>query len=481
MRAATILVAALVLAGGAARADDRDSARSVVQVNCAMENGKGMKATGFVWPEPGKVVTALHAVAGCAEIEVYSEDARRSTLVSKVLKVNLEADLALLALDDDLGLAAVPIETDTPDTRGRFFAWGYPLAAEQMIDLKVEFGGGLKGGVTTIGAAFASDELDKLFRSQPYPDRDTQILRVTSTIQPGHSGAPIFDDAGAVVAIADGGLLGGTRGINWSIPAFLYLPGLPESQDKIPAGASEWAGLFSATVPNKSAMLRIPGLNANRDGIADEDAGILTLVRQVSLGAVMEDLGQDDDADTRNILRDIADYVNDDPALLDEATFDIFEDRVTGATVAVPSWMELTWNADLGAAEAYSPSGAGRMTIALMQGRSFDEALDIGVEDFVSRISDWADWTDGYAPDTFEYDEVDENDEWALYVGTHDGDDRATGAYGEMLLMITVSGNVFLGSSVYLVGDEQDLTDDDYFDDLMMQVCAEYLTDFALY
>ena len=58
-----------------ARAQSETAARSVVLIRCALPGGVA-KATGFVWPEPGLVVTALHAVAGCAEIEVSSEATR---------------------------------------------------------------------------------------------------------------------------------------------------------------------------------------------------------------------------------------------------------------------------------------------------------------------------------------------------------------------------------------------------------------------
>ena len=68
----TAAVAALTFSGASyAQTADQISARGVVQIRCALPDGE-MKATGFVWPEPGFVVTALHAVAGCDEVLIYT-------------------------------------------------------------------------------------------------------------------------------------------------------------------------------------------------------------------------------------------------------------------------------------------------------------------------------------------------------------------------------------------------------------------------
>ena len=66
-------LAALALSdAGFAQTPDQISARGVVQIRCTLPDGE-MKATGFVRPEPGFIVTALHAVAGCNEVLIYSE------------------------------------------------------------------------------------------------------------------------------------------------------------------------------------------------------------------------------------------------------------------------------------------------------------------------------------------------------------------------------------------------------------------------
>jgi S1-C subfamily serine protease len=248
----TLLALALcgaALSPQAARASDRASADSVVKIICTLPGGGEATATGFVWPGPGQAVTALHAVAGCVDVSIWSEATGYFDHMTQILSVDLESDLALIEMEDGLGLPAVQFAPEPPDTRADHFVWGYPLVAQEMIDLEIKFGGGRKAGVTTLGAAFKSSELDDLFRGQDYPARETSILRVNTTIQPGQSGAPIFDADGRVVAIVDGGLLGGFRGINWSIPAYAYLPDLPSSADPVPDAPSNQAILHSNATP----------------------------------------------------------------------------------------------------------------------------------------------------------------------------------------------------------------------------------------
>jgi hypothetical protein len=694
-------VAALcVLATAAGAETDRKSAQSVVQIRCTIDAGE-MKATGFVWPEPGYVVTALHAVAGCGSGEglVYSQHARRETEFAEIVAVDLEADLALIRLAADLGLIAVPLAKNPPDTRATHFVWGYPLAAESLIDLRVEFAGGLEGGVTTLGSAFSSGDLSKLFRDQSYPNRETRILRVTTTIQPGHSGAPIFDTEGRVVAIADGGLLGGWRGINWSIPAHVYLADLPVSDDPLPEAASHQAELFSAyaveedvviplgnggrldpspddapvtlarvgqiplsavidilgvedddemawivdeieaILPDRSSweLFLFDALQDTRDGAIyvvparstvhlDADTGILealsidgaasqflfvhtaddfdaavetgerslldraralgplqrlperiprewvdrelefveyddylessdgrvevslyaqangphffgggvarsrhpddmsdadwvdfmmmdlalydlngffpldeeleeylsspdlsdtsfspkpsalTLVRRVPLSDVAEDFVADRNFEWKSDLADLKAEL-DDPSEFEDLIFDVYEDQATGATIAVPSGLELRWNEELGAAEAVYGGGNLHLAIAIHSTPTFRAATGAGPARFVESLSKLAEWTDEgpaacrlaiYASDRTA-------DCWGYFEGT----DRRTGEFADVYLALTVEENVFLGTSVYIVGEQEDLTGDEIITYLMMLIGAEYLSDFA--
>lgn len=59
------------------------------------------------------------------------------------------------------------------------------------------------------------------------------------------------------MAIADGGLGGGTKTVNWSVPAHIYLDKLLISENEVPQNTSRWAVLYSASVPKKTATLSL--------------------------------------------------------------------------------------------------------------------------------------------------------------------------------------------------------------------------------
>src|SRR5690606_27943222 len=78
-----------------------------------------------------------------------------------------------------------------------------------------------------------------------YPLPNARIYRISSIIQPGHSGAPILTSSGKVIGIADGGLRGGTARINWAMPSEIYLRSLVTSTDNIPGTISIQHNLYS--------------------------------------------------------------------------------------------------------------------------------------------------------------------------------------------------------------------------------------------
>lgn len=706
IRTMVLAVSCLVWAPAALAQALPDPRQSVLQILCFSEGGE-TKATGFVWPEPGYMVTALHAVAGCENGTVVSEHAERETTIDRIVAVDREPDLALVRLSEDMGVPALALAEDVPDADLPHFVWGYPMAAAKMTRDEVRFAIGLSGILTTLGGAYSHADLQQLYSSQDYPTRETQIFRVASLLQHGQSGAPILDAEGRLVAIADGGLLGGWRGMNWSIPAHVYLPGLPDSRDEIPREASRQtllmnsyavreervvqmgdpaAGIGDAKLaevaepaPDVSAGVFQPGgliplgevrqnlggaptdldwiledlegfvaeadwtdiayevmidtaaerwivapartdtridpvtgaleavsadgaavyaqvyfeaesfETARRDGIlrltaylarlsgADDlpellppasvdaaleyanhdlfyetadgrsefdiviqingpifsgrivhrsefeddmsdagwtdyrmmqlaayalndleayydpyrsidwpverdaetarEASALTLVRRVPLADVAAYFVEDQDF---NWKRDLA-YLRSvlpDPSDFDDLRFDVYEDRATGATVAVPEGMELAWNADLGAVEGVTGQGRVHLAVAIHRGATFEEITAGNVLQFIEALSGLADW-DGETPADCEPEfSVTEQraDCWGYFVGT----DRQSGVVADLYLGLTALQTVFLGTSVYIIGAEEDLDETEIVAYLMARIGAEYLSDFAV-
>ncbi|WP_193140455.1 serine protease [Meridianimarinicoccus sp. MJW13] len=472
-----------------------DSRQSVVRVKCLLANGGEMKATGFIWPKKGQMVTALHAVAGCQEIEVYSQKAKRSTVATQALTVDLEADLALLQLADDLGLEPVPHVDREPDLSRPFMTWGYPLVQKKVIGHKIEFGLGLDSNITTIGQAFEGDEIKELFKHQSYPGKATQILRVTSTIQPGHSGAPIFDERGHVVAIADGGLLGGFRGINWSIPAHIYLINLPYSQDPIPQEASDWAGLFSATQPGKAKPSSgeavfgedpvapqhggeglDPAPAAEPEYLGDPqfflgDGSGPYLLRQVTLREALDYMFfvQQDSfyaTEIQNLMWD--------DALLEDVWFNVYQDPTTGGTLAFPSWVTIDWLPDGNYIWAYSNDYLYQMTAYFRQEETFENAM--------SHIYGHSQWIDGFAqwsenwPSQMTDPMIDYEWEHADYSRSHVGFEAEMNRQAFFMETSTVRGSAFLGASSRAPYPDAGPAQHEQFNALVMEAGMVYLT-----
>lgn len=496
-----------------------DSRLSVVRVSCIHDKGE-MKATGFIWPKKGQMVTALHAVAGCKEVEVYSQKAKKSTKAKGLLNVDLEADLALLQLEDDLGLEPVPhVEAEPADLASTFMTWGYPLVHKRVIGHRVEFGLGFEEHVTTIGQAFAGDEVRELFKKQAYPGKHTKILRITSTIQPGHSGAPIFDERGHVVAIADGGLLGGFKGVNWSIPAHIYLVSLPHSDDPHPTETSDWAGLFSATVPSSSNISTSSGIFSGSDYAAldalsdtgssgqqevaaynpDPDDGVEEeyndevyyepeylgspefllgdgegpfLLRQVTLREALDYVAFMGPGDP--LLFEIESLLWDDTAK-DEIWFNVYMDDLTGATLALPYDTYFQWIPETHYLWGYNPDNTVVVTLTPRTLADFPTAVE-HVSAHAGWVNNFAYW-DGDQPANFMFQFYDEGVQHAAHAGYYYGTDVNSGMVGRMLVNLEVNGVGFVGGTVFqqpaLIGEPNP---NEMLDTALMELAARYLS-----
>jgi len=169
--------------------------------------------------------------------------------------------------------------------------------------------------------------------------------------------------------------------------------------------------------------------------------------------------------------------VLEDPAGFDALSFDVYEDRITGATVAVPAGLALEWDEDLGAVVAALGEDGPRLAIAVQRAPSFRAATGSGLFDFLEDLSAYAEW-EGRTPAECELtvwpeDQVAEC--WDYFAGR----DRGTGEHADLYLALDIRDDVFLGTSVYIIGEEDSLSPDEVVTYLMMLIGAEYLSDFA--
>lgn len=160
----------------------------------------------------------------------------------------------------------------------------------------------------------------------------------------------------------------------------------------------------------------------------------------------------------RDDLTDVLDAVLEfgiPDAAWDEVTFDIYEDYATGATVAVPSWLEVPWNEDYRAAQAS--------------------------KQFIRSMHSTAAWDSAGPFEDLKNDVLDEDAEYASGWDVYAGADWDTGYRSELCLKVAALENVFLGAALYIHDIEREFIEDSAFEATMMMIAAAYLSDFAIY
>ena len=154
--------------------------------------------SGFIIDPAGYIVTNNHVIDGADEITVTLTD--NTTLKAKLVGKDERVDLALLKVESDKPLRAVPFgDSDGARVGDWVLAIGNPF--------------GLGGSVTAgIVSARGRD-----IRQGPYDD----FIQTDAAINRGNSGGPLFNMAGEVIGIntAIYSPSGGSVGIGFSVPA----------------------------------------------------------------------------------------------------------------------------------------------------------------------------------------------------------------------------------------------------------------------
>jgi len=270
----------------AAASEDKPG-ESVVLITCTAKDEGPSHGTGFAWNKPTYIVTALHVVAGCDGLEVSSEGSH-SGASAHFLKAIKASDLAVIELDKTIGLKPLEVSGQAPPDK-QYVIWGYPKLVIKMQGDDLRFSH-VRDARSTLSDVMPDKTYKELLGPAGYPTLDAVILRVGSTLQPGHSGAPILDSKDKVVGIGDGGLYEGVKGINWAIPA-TTLSLLMQSTEGKPTSRPKLAVQFSAQSDASEAA-----------GIALEDGGKLRFVFASSLKAISETASEDESEDVKKLV-----------------------------------------------------------------------------------------------------------------------------------------------------------------------------------
>ena len=299
--------------------------QSVVRIDatgCQGVRGGRLEGSGFFWKQDNWVVTALHVVNGCTQLSVYSDTAldAASAHINKIL---FDQDLALLSTDKVIqGTVALTKAKDAPTDTQDILLVGFPSDSTGSAGKAIKRQFAKDQTLKTIASEPAQQELERV----KSPALTITVIFLQAILEHGHSGGPIFDFAGDVIAIADGGLKHGTTEDGWAIPAeqLAVLESSPDALDKLSVHRSDL--LFAASPTGISS----PPVTCG--------GGVFKHLKTVSYSELL--LTTDDAVGLQQLMS---------VSKLDSASFafEVFQDLQTGATVALPMGETLLANAGL--------------------------------------------------------------------------------------------------------------------------------------
>jgi hypothetical protein len=161
------------------------------------------------------IVTALHGVLGATTIDAENDNGDLLQNL-KVGMVDVANDLALLTSPELSRMADDgfdPGKVSSLTVGNRLKVYGHPAGISTHEKLVAAGNPVLKTlhDLRPLNSAQA-------FTRRGSPLETIKVLNIDGSLVVGDSGAPILDDLNEVVAVGNGGVLGGAAGISWAIP-----------------------------------------------------------------------------------------------------------------------------------------------------------------------------------------------------------------------------------------------------------------------
>ena len=286
---------------------------SVVKIYARHDSEKA--ATGFVYRDGATVVTALHVVAGANRIQVKKSNGGRliNASIEKVLK---DQDLALLRLEQNTNLPALRARNSPLDRGDRIVCLGYPFNIPSYDETELTVRSKDKR-LRDIIPPRVKNELDNL----GYPNTNDPIISLEGHLLPGHSGAPVFDSQGEVVAISNGGLAVGGASRSWALSAS-HLSQLLRSNEPVPNRSVVSSQLFAEELSP----------TARTEVLTNSGGQRMVLIRVANYAEMF--YTTDNPLALTNLAASFAgiDFL--------QVRYKIYRDVQTGATLVVPGEME---------------------------------------------------------------------------------------------------------------------------------------------
>ena len=160
------------------------------------------------------LVTALHGVAGCADIKALNDDDDFPIEGLAIEWVDVQRDVAVIS-SPALGQAArASLKASDRYAPDDLQVIGYPYGRTQQIATQ---------DIINVAKEPLNHMINGPYRTRAFlerasPDVEIKVLNLQANVLPGHSGAPLLTADRQVVGIVDGGLEEGAVGIAWAIP-----------------------------------------------------------------------------------------------------------------------------------------------------------------------------------------------------------------------------------------------------------------------
>lgn len=209
-----LLIVAVLLVTAEGRAQD-EHIYLIKMFDCAHKPAERSQTAFRVRGEKG-LVTALHGVADCQRITATNKKGLFLDRPLTIRKIDADSDVALLS------------SPELDGARDGGFEVANGVAWESWKEVTIHghpYGiGSLETKLTLRNPPLR--ELKDLLTPEPLsilkerrsPNHRIKVLNLQGNVLPGHSGAPILDAQGRVVAVANGGLKEGFAGISWAVP-----------------------------------------------------------------------------------------------------------------------------------------------------------------------------------------------------------------------------------------------------------------------